>query len=152
MFRAITHLLFGGKEEAPEDAKPGQVVEEGWLVVTHQAAASAENQDAQLADTQQSISPLHGDATANMESDSVEDAEPAAPSSSTATTRALTGSFSQPEALTELTQLTCTQKAKALADRHHVSRNAIQRQNRVCQGVQRHSFHLQQPGHRSLGH
>ena len=83
---------------------------------------------------------------------SMEDAELAAPSSSAATTRAMTVSFSQPDALAELTQLTCIQKAKALADRHHVSRNAIQRQNRVCQGVQRHSFHLQQPGHRSLGH
>ncbi|XP_035760854.1 glutathione hydrolase 7-like [Neolamprologus brichardi] len=38
-------------------------------------------------------------------------------------------------------------QAKVLAERHHVSRNAIQRQNRVRQGVQHHSYHLQQPGY-----
>lgn len=36
MFKTITRLLFGGEEETPEDVKSGEVVEEGWLVVSHQ--------------------------------------------------------------------------------------------------------------------
>uniref|UniRef100_A0A8D0ABE3 Uncharacterized protein n=1 Tax=Sander lucioperca TaxID=283035 RepID=A0A8D0ABE3_SANLU len=84
-------------------------------------------------------------------SSNVLDQEPTVQSSST-TGRAITGSVSQPKALEEVTQLTCIQKAKAWADPHRMSRNAIQRQNRVRQGVQHHSFHLQQPGHRNISH
>ncbi|XP_070759507.1 tumor protein p53-inducible nuclear protein 2 [Enoplosus armatus] len=155
MFKTITRLLFGGEEETPVDVKSGEAVEEGWLVVSHQEAGSAENQGAELTDSQPSNSQaLHGHTVANMETDvSVLDPEPAAQnSSSSSTSRAITGSVSQPKALVEVTQLTCIQKTKALADRHHMSRNAIERQNRVRQGVQHHSFHLQQPGHRNLSH
>lgn len=73
-------------------------------------------------------------------------------SSTTSSSRAITGLISQPQTLAEVTQLTSVQKAKSCADRHHMSRNAIQRQNRVHHGVQHHSFHLQQPGHRNLSH
>ncbi len=87
---------------------------------------------------------------------SVLDPEPTAQSSSSggssSASRAIAGSVSQPKALVEVMQLTCVQKAKAWTDRHHMTRNAIQRQNRVRQGVQHHSFHLQQPGHRHLSH
>lgn len=149
MFKSITRLLFGGAEEAPEDVKSAEVVEEGWLVVSHQEAGSAENQGAERTDTQSSNPALQGDTVVNMESDiSVLDPEPTVQSSS----RAITGSVPQPQAVLEVTQLTCVQKAKAWADPHHMSRNAIQRQNRVRQGVQHHSFHLQQPGHRNLSH
>ncbi|XP_045884682.1 tumor protein p53-inducible nuclear protein 2 [Micropterus dolomieu] len=154
MFKTISRLIFGGEDETPEDVKSVEAVEEGWLVVGHQEAGSAENQGAELIDTQPSNSSLHGDTVANMETDiSVLEPEPAVQSSSTSTTsRAITGSFSQPKASAEVTQLTCIQKAKAWTDRHHTSRNAIERQNRVRQGVQHHSFHLQQPGHRNLSH
>lgn len=81
---------------------------------------------------------------------SVLDPEPTVQSSSTSP--AITGSVSLHKALLEVTQLTCMQKAKAWTDPHHMSRNAIQRQNRVRQAVQHHSFHLQQPGHRNLSH
>ncbi|XP_040890351.1 tumor protein p53-inducible nuclear protein 2 [Toxotes jaculatrix] len=152
MFKTITRLLFGREEETPEEAKSGEVVEEGWLVVSHQETSSAENQDAELTDTQPLNSAPHGETVANMETDtSVLDPEPTVQSSS-ATSQAISGSFSQPKVRAEVTQLTCMQKAKAWADRHHMSRNAIQRQNRVRQGVQHHSFNLQQPGHRNLGH
>nr|CBN81018.1 Tumor protein p53-inducible nuclear protein 2 [Dicentrarchus labrax] len=152
MFKTITRLLFGVEEETPEDVKSGEVVEEGWLVVSHQEAGSAESHSAELTDTQPSNSAPHGDTIANMDTDgSVLDPEPTVRSSS-ATSRAITGSVSQPKALLEVTQLACTQKAKAWTDRHHMTRNAIQRQNRVHQGVQHHSFHLQQPGHRNLSH
>lgn len=83
---------------------------------------------------------------------SVVDADARVQSSSSSSTQSNVIPFSQPKALAEMTQLACIQKAKAWADRQHVSRNAIQRQNRVRQGVQHHSFHLQQPGHRSLSH
>ncbi|KAM9362195.1 tumor protein p53-inducible nuclear protein 2 [Symphorus nematophorus] len=153
MFRTITRLIFGGEEETPEDVKSGEVVDEEWLVVSHQEAGSAENQGAaKLTDIQPSNSALNGDAAANMETDtSVVDPEPTDQSSSS-TSRAVTGSASQPKAVVEVTPLTCIQKAKTWADRHYMTRNAIQRQNRVRQGVQHHVFHLQQPGHRNLCH
>ncbi|XP_033482075.1 tumor protein p53-inducible nuclear protein 2 [Epinephelus lanceolatus] len=158
MFQTITRLLFGGEEETPEDVKSGEAVEEGWLVVTHQEADSAESQGAELTDTQPSNSVLHGDKVANMVTNiSVSDPEPtgessSSSSSSNSSSRAVTGSVFQRKPLAEMTQLTCIQRAKAWADPHRMSRNTIQRQNRVRQGVQHHSFHLQQPGHRNLSH
>lgn len=144
MFKTITRLLFGGEEETPEDVKPGEVVEEGWLVVNHQE----ENQDAEVPDIQQSNSALSVDTVIKLETDtSATDPEPTVQTSSNS--RAITGLVFQPKTLAELTSV---QKAKSCADRHHMSRNNIQRQNRVHQGLQHHSFHLQQPGHRNLSH
>lgn len=150
MLRTITRLLFGREEETPEDVKSGEVVEEGWHVVTHQEAGSAENHDPLLTDSQPSVPR----GNTNMETDCAVDADPTVQSRSTTTTatQSMSSSFSKPKAVAEITQLTCVQKAKVSAERHHVSRNAIQRQNRVRQGVQHHSYHLQQPGYRSLSH
>lgn len=147
MFRTITRLLFGGEEKTPEDVKSGEVVEEGWLVVNHQ-----ENQDADVPDIQQSNSAINADTDTTLETvTSATDPEPTVQTSNTTSnSRAIIGLVSQPKTLAEVTQL--TQKAKCCADRHHMSRNAIQRQNRVRQGVQHQSFHLQQPGHRTLSH
>lgn len=151
MFKTISRLLFGGEEEeTPEHIKPRETVEEGWTVVTHQEAHSAESQDTLLSEIQPSNSALHGHTATNMEADCVPDAEPSVQSSTT-TSQAVAATLFQPKALPAVTQFSCVQKAKSWADRHYVSRNAIQRQNRIRQGVQ-HSFHLQQPGHRSLGH
>lgn len=148
MFKTITRLLFGGEEETPKGVKSGEVVEEEWLVVTHQESGSAENQEAELTDPQPLNSAPHGDTFANIESDKSDLESEATVQSS----GAVSVSFSQPKVLAEVTQLTCNQKAKAWAERHQISRNSIQRQNRVRQGVQHQSFHLQQPGHRNLGH
>lgn len=150
MFRTITRLLFGGEEKTPEDVKSGEVVEEGWLVVNHQ-----ENQDADVPDIQQSNSAINADTDTTLYTletvTSATDPEPTVQTSNTTSnSRAIIGLVSQPKTLAEVTQL--TQKAKSCADRHHMSRNAIQRQNRVRQGVQHQSFHLQQPGHRTLSH
>lgn len=147
MFRTITRLLFGGEEKTPEDVKSGEVVEEGWLVVNHQ-----ENQGADVPDIQQSNSAINADTDTTLETvTSATDPEPTVQTSNTTSnSRAIIGLVSQPKTLAEVTQL--TQKAKSCADRHHMSRNAIQRQNRVRQGVQHQSFHLQQPGHRTLSH
>ncbi|XP_070706949.1 tumor protein p53-inducible nuclear protein 2 [Pempheris klunzingeri] len=153
MFKTITRLLFGGEEETPEDVKSGEVVEEGWLVVSHQEARSAEGLGAEPTDSQTPNSALHYDAAANMETDVSVSNDPdptvhsSSSSSSSNTGQAIAAAASQPKALVELNQ-----RAKTWADRHHVTRNAIQRQNRVRQGVQHHSFHLQQPGHRNLCH
>ncbi|KAM8756651.1 tumor protein p53-inducible nuclear protein 2 isoform 1-T3 [Acanthopagrus schlegelii] len=152
MFKTISRLLFGGEEETPETVKSGEEVEEEWLVVSHQEAGSAENQDAKLTDIQPSNSTPHGDTVAAVAADiSGLDPEPVVESSSSPS-RAISGSSSQPKALLEVTKITSTQKAKTWADRQHMTRNAIQRQNRVRQGVQHQSFPLQQPGHRNLCH
>lgn len=85
---------------------------------------------------------------------SVTDPETTVESSSGISNSQAIAGFVQPKAPSEVTQLTCIQKAKCLANRHHMTRNAIQRQNRVewRQGVLHQSFHLQQPGHRNLSH
>ncbi|KAM9408452.1 tumor protein p53-inducible nuclear protein 2 isoform 1-T2 [Pholidichthys leucotaenia] len=146
MLKAIGRLLFGGEEEAPGELESEEAVEEGWLVVSHQEADSAENQNMQTADTQSPNS------SANTEADSMLEAEATVQSSSSSTSQAMPGPFFKPKALTGITQLASIQKAKTWADRHYASRNAIHRQNRIRQGVQQHSFHLQQPSHRSLSH
>uniref|UniRef100_A0AAQ4R7R5 Uncharacterized protein n=1 Tax=Gasterosteus aculeatus aculeatus TaxID=481459 RepID=A0AAQ4R7R5_GASAC len=136
MLKTITRLLFGGQEEAPEDVKSGEAVEEGWLVVSHPG---------------QSLCPRDiGLPFLLLFPSSVLDPEHTVETSSSSSI--ITGSVSQPKAVLEVTQLTSMQKAKTWADPHHMSRNAIQRQNRVRQGVQHQSFHLQQPGQRNLSH
>lgn len=54
--------------------------------------------------------------------------------------------------LTVVERLTLVQKARTWAVRHHLTRNTMQRHNRVRLGVQQSLFHLQQPGRRSLAH
>lgn len=150
MLKTISRFIFGGAEETAEDVKSVEAGEEGWHVVTHQEA-EVENREALLSDTQPSSPGVCGNTSTDTEADRTSDAEPTGQSGSAAS-RAASGVYSQPKTLAEVTRLACIPKAKAWADRHCVSRNAIQRQNRVRQGVQSHSFQLQQPGHRSLSH
>lgn len=82
---------------------------------------------------------------------SVLDPEPTDQSQST-TSWATTGPVAHPKALAEVAQLTCIQKARTWGERQHMTRNAIQRQNRVRQGIQPNFFRLQQPGQRNLCH
>lgn len=155
MFRTITRLLFGGEEETPQEVKSGEVSEEEWLVVSHQEAISAENQGPEQTENEQTSKfPPHGDTAAHMKTDiSVLDQETTVQrSNNSAPSEAVTGSVFHPKAMLEVTQLTSIQKAKAWTDRHYMTRNAIQRQNRIRQGVHHHSFPLQQPGHRHLSH
>ncbi|KAM7423233.1 hypothetical protein PAMA_011001 [Pampus argenteus] len=143
MLRTITRLLFGGEEDkTPEDDKSGEVVEEGWLVVNHQAG----NQEAEV--LQQSNTALYVEPVTQLETDT----STTTSSSTSSDIQAVMDLVSQPKTLAEVTQLTSVQKAKSCVDRHYMSRNAIQRQNRVHQGYQHHAFHLQQPGHRNLSH
>lgn len=41
MFRTITRLLFGGEEDTPQEVKCGEVLEEEWLLVSHQGQFSS---------------------------------------------------------------------------------------------------------------
>lgn len=151
MFGIINRLLFGGEDKTPESVKSGEVVDDGWLVVNPQEVMSAEDQKVAPSEHQPN-SAAHGDTVSQQETDtSVADPEPVVQSGNTSTP-AGAGTFCQPKVLPEVTQFSCIQKAKAWAERHHTSRNGIQRQNRVRQGIPQHSFHLQQPGQRRLGH
>lgn len=65
---------------------------------------------------------------------------------------AVAGVAAQLKSLMVAEQLALLQKTRTLTDRYHVTRNTMQRHNRVRQGVQQSRFHLQQPGRRSLAH
>ncbi|XP_054883147.1 tumor protein p53-inducible nuclear protein 2 [Poeciliopsis prolifica] len=147
MLRKIVRLLFGGEVERPEEVKPGDAAEDGWLVVNHQEAGGCEKQDALVAAAQQAQAASQGETPANAEKSSPSLVKPTVPPS-----RTVASYVSQPKAVAELSQVTCAQKAKARTDRRHASRNAMQRQNHVHQALQHNSFHLHQPGHRSLSH
>ncbi|XP_029906684.1 tumor protein p53-inducible nuclear protein 2 isoform X2 [Myripristis murdjan] len=159
MFKTITRLLFGGEEETPEDVKPAEVVEEGWLLVNHQEAVSAvsaaEDQDAELADCTPSNPTAHKVDDINQTGSKMSEPEPSVQSSSSS--QVIRNSLSQAEALAKVTQVTRVQRAQAWAERHHLSRSAIQRHNCGRQRGQRHhslthSTYLHQPGHRNLSH
>lgn len=81
---------------------------------------------------------------------SLADPEPA--SQSSANCPAAAGVAAQLKHPKVVEQLTLIQKARTWADRHHVTRNSMQRHNRARQGLQQSLFHLQQPGRRSLAH
>ncbi|TNM88410.1 hypothetical protein fugu_004664 [Takifugu bimaculatus] len=153
MFRAIARLLFGGEEQTPEDFKSGEMAAEEWQVVSHQEADSAENQGPEQTPVEQSGSAHPQDTLANkgaLNVISVVDPEPTGQSSSAHP--AVAGAAPQLKPLTVVEQLTLVQKARTWADRHHVTRNTLQRHNRVRLGVQQSLFHLQQPARRSLAH
>ncbi|XP_071773572.1 tumor protein p53-inducible nuclear protein 2 [Centroberyx gerrardi] len=159
MLRTIARLLFGGEEETPEDVKSGEVVEEDWLLVSHQEAinevSSAEDQDAELADTRPSNPAVHEDTDANLETAiRMLEREPSVQSSSTTSQVISSSSVSHAEALAKVTQVTRVQRAQAWVERHHLSRNAIQRQNCARQRSQHHTHntYLHQPGHRNPSH
>lgn len=156
MFKTIARLIFGGEEEqqATEDVKSRkeEAEDEEWLVVSHDEAVSAENNGLEKTDAQTSASPLHVDAVVNMETEvSAFDPEPQNQTGSPSG-RAAAASVSQLKALAQAVPLSFVPKGRSWVERHHTARNAIQRQNRVRQGVQHNVFHLQQPGLRNLCH
>lgn len=86
----------------------------------------------------------------------VTDPEPPAVQTS-APRRVTRGAASQAGPLAKVSQLPRVQRAKARADRRHLSRNRVQRQNRVREQAPRHSTHargsfLHQPCQRSYSH
>ncbi|KAM4612920.1 uncharacterized protein ACJ7VT_011136 [Polymixia lowei] len=165
MFTAITHWFFGGEDETPKDLKSGEVVEEGWLLVSCQEAvnkvSSVEDQNAELANTAVHSCPSNPTVTEetddNLETQRrVLESEPSVQTSTT-TSRLLQSSVSQVGALAKVTQVGRVQKAQAWVDRHHLARSCIQRQNYVHQRTKCHSSHthntyLHQPGRRDFSH
>nr|XP_057921151.1 tumor protein p53-inducible nuclear protein 2 isoform X2 [Doryrhamphus excisus] len=156
MLKRLARLLFGGQEAPPGEVQPEEVVEEEWLVVSHQEAASAGTGTGSVgASSLPPDSDPNTVATTPVDTDaSVTDPESEQStdqSGGTASKRGVASALlSPPEALQELTKLTCRKASRTSS--HCMSRNAIQRQNRVRQGCQQHSFPLQQPGHRTLSH
>ncbi|XP_051517509.1 tumor protein p53-inducible nuclear protein 2-like isoform X2 [Myxocyprinus asiaticus] len=76
---------------------------------------------------------------------------------SSAATRVTRGAAAQAGGLAKVTQVSRVQKAKARTERRHVTRNRMQRQNRVREQVQRRSTHirnsfLHQPCQRNFCH
>lgn len=80
---------------------------------------------------------------------SLADPEPAGQSS---TRPAVAGVAAQLSPSIVVEHLTLIQKARTWADRRHVTRNSMQRHNRVGRGVQQSLFRLQQPGRRRIAH
>ncbi|XP_035236559.1 tumor protein p53-inducible nuclear protein 2 isoform X1 [Anguilla anguilla] len=84
--------------------------------------------------------------------------DPAPPAVQTNAPRRVTrGTASQAGQLGKVTQMPRVQRAKARADRRHLSRNRLQRQNRVREQAPRHTAHargsfLHQPCQRSCSH
>lgn len=149
MFGIINRLLFGGEEKTADSVGSGEVLEDGWLVVSHQEAMPEDDQKGALSEHQPD-SAVHGHSVPQPETEpSAADPEPAVGTSSA---RAVSGASPRPRLLSEATRSSCIHQAKAWARRHRTSRNGVRRQNRVRRGVRPQSFHLQQPGHRSLGH
>lgn len=157
MLKTIARLIFGGEEDqqATEDVKSREEEEEEdeeWLVVSHDEALSAENNGLQQLDAQTSASPPHGDTVTNVKAEvGAFDAEPPTQAGNPSG-RAAAASVSQLKALVQVAPLSFTPKGCTWVERHHTTRNAIQRQNRVRQGVQHSVFHLQQPGLRNHCH
>ncbi|XP_072772696.1 tumor protein p53-inducible nuclear protein 2 [Nerophis lumbriciformis] len=152
MFKKLAHLLFGGQQENSEDVKSEEVVEEEWLVVSHQEEASA---GPQTLETPTTLSHPAPDTATITQVDT--DASTLDPESERSTDQSketdsksgvIAALLSPPKALQELTKL----KKSSMSSHHHMSRNVVQRHNRVRQGFQNHSFPLQQPGHRTLSH
>lgn len=146
MFRIITSLLFG-KEEPAEGICSAEGDEEEWHVVSHQDAVGDEHLEGALIDH-------HSDSAVEASPVSQQEAATSVTSlESQNKSEADHGIVDQPPALGHLSlSSACVQKEKAFAQRHSTSRNAFQRQNRIREGFQQQTFHLQQPGRRSLCH
>ncbi|XP_051962384.1 tumor protein p53-inducible nuclear protein 2 isoform X2 [Xyrauchen texanus] len=173
MFQRISSLFFGSMEDVtPELKGPKPCVteadEEGWLLVNLPEGATAEAsplEDLLIEHPSMSVyvSPSHlpameesATSLAGTVSRMSESAVPAMTRSSTAT-RVTRGAAAQAGALAKVTQVSRVQKAKARTERRHLTRNRIQRQNRVLEQVQRrvahtHNSFLHQPCQRNFCH
>ena len=84
--------------------------------------------------------------------------DPEPPAAQTSAPRRVTrGAASQMGPLAKVSQMPRVQRAKARSERRHLSRNRVQRQNRVREQAPHHSVHargpfLHQPSQRSYSH
>lgn len=155
MFKIFTSLFFRGDEDAHQDLKSGEVVDdEGWLLVNHTEAVNevssvAADQDTEHDDSSVRRAPSNPAVNEETDADLENDIR--------ATILSIHSTASQARALAKMTQVTRVQRAHAWVDRHQLSRNCIQRQNCVyqraqCQNLHMRSTYLHQPGHRNSTH
>ncbi|XP_064154665.1 tumor protein p53-inducible nuclear protein 2 isoform X2 [Anguilla rostrata] len=172
MFQRLSSLFFGEVEDASTDLKgPKPCVteadEEGWLLVNLPEGATAETspmEDLLIEHPSMSVyvSPSNlsivEESTASLGVSVSMVTDPAPPAVQTNAPRRVTrGMASQAGQLGKVTQMPRVQRAKARADRRHLSRNRLQRQNRVREQAPRHTAHargsfLHQPCQRSCSH
>ncbi|XP_018612274.1 tumor protein p53-inducible nuclear protein 2 isoform X2 [Scleropages formosus] len=171
MFKRLSSLFFGEVENVSTEItgpKPcvTEADEEGWLLVNLPEGATAETspmEDLLIEHPSMSVYVSLGNQPAVEESGpslagSVRATE-TAPSAvrSAMPSRVIRGAASKAGALAKVTQVTRIQRAKAGADRRHLSRNRLQRQNRTREQVPRHAARirgtfLHQPSQRSFCH
>lgn len=124
--------------------------DEEWHVVCHQDAVADEHQEGALLDHHPDTT-VQGSPLSLQDGNSVTAPETQDQNKTNANASVQRILF-ESKALAHAPLSICVQRAKALAQRHSTSRNAIQRQNRIRQGIQQQAFHLHQPGHRNLCH
>lgn len=151
MFKIITNLLFGEEEVPKEVTGSVEVEDEEWHVVSHQDAVAEEHQEGAMLDNHPNVAVQDSPISQQDGDSSVMSPETQAPNNNHAY-GAVHGVLCPPKGLAHAPLSACVQKAKAWAQRHSTSRNAIQRQNRLRQGIQQQAFPLHQPGHRNLCH
>ncbi|CAL1608678.1 unnamed protein product [Knipowitschia caucasica] len=150
MFRLISNLLFGAEDKAVEDIRPMEVEDEEWHVVSHQEAVAEEHHKAAVIDHETNTAVLGSTCSQLLENSAISSETQDQKKKSAA--EALPAVLSLSKAVGPGTPCVCVHKAKDWVPRHGLSRRAMQRQNRIRQGVHPQSFHLQQPGQRSLYH
>lgn len=129
-----------------------EAADEEWHVVSHEDAVAEEHQEGALLDYQPNLAVDDSSTISQQDADSSVLSPDTQDPNKNHAHEAVHGILYQPKGLAHVPLCACVQKAKAWAQRRASSRNAIQRQNRIRQGVQHQAFHLQQPGHRSLCH
>lgn len=143
-------MLFGEEDKPKDDAGSGEVEDEEWHVVSHQDAVADEHQEGALLDYHPNSAVRDGSTISQQDADVSATSADTQDRNTNNAHEAVHGILCPPKGLASLSA--CVQKEKAWAQRHSSSRNAIQRQNRVRQGIQQQAFHLHQPGLRNLCH
>ncbi|XP_066558534.1 tumor protein p53-inducible nuclear protein 2 isoform X3 [Amia ocellicauda] len=154
MFQRLTSLFFGEVEDVTTECKgPKPCVsdadEEGWLLVNLPGATpeASPMEDLLIEHPSMSVYVSTGNQSITEETASIvlqetsQRVEPMPSAARSVSGRPTRGSVSQVTALAKVTQVSRVQRAKARAERRQLSRSRIQRQNRLREGVPRHSGH-----------
>ncbi|XP_048838647.1 tumor protein p53-inducible nuclear protein 2 isoform X3 [Brienomyrus brachyistius] len=171
MLQRLSTLLFGEVEDASTDISgPKPCVmdadEEGWLLVNLPEGATAESspiEDLLIEHPSMSVYVALGnqsvqDSVASLTGSVSRVAEAVPPASQDSAPRRIPrGAAAKAGAMVKVTQVTRVQRAKARAERRHLARNRVQRQNRVREQASRrpahtHGTYLRQPCQRTLNH
>ncbi|KAM9445141.1 tumor protein p53-inducible nuclear protein 2 isoform 3-T4 [Clarias gariepinus] len=165
MFQRLSNLLFGEVEQVSAELngpKPcvTEADEEGWLLVSVPEGVPAEASPMEdLLIEHPSMSVYVSLSNLDQSTTNVADTASRMSESTPAPvpTRPVRGSACQAVPLAKVTQVGRVQRAKARAERRHLARGRLQRQNRVRQQIPRHVAHtrnsfLNQPCQRNFCH